>query len=178
EPWSEPETILLLHGIGRSHLWWNAWVPVLSAELQVLRVDLPGFGETRRPVDHEWTLAGAVEDLADLLDQLGLDSVHVAGTTLGAALTVNFAAEKPDRVRTITPCLHGAARLGDKGKNGRAADQYAIIDEIRRHGVAGRYAGQDRLDERLGTTASPAHQRWSIEQSLIPGDQTWIDAIT
>jgi 3-oxoadipate enol-lactonase len=178
EPWREPETILLLHGIGRSHKWWWGWMPVLSAELQVLRVDLPGFGATQRPTGHVWTLSGAVTELVELLDHLGLDSVHVAGSTLGAALTVTLAAEAPDRVRTITPLLHGAALMGDQGRNNRAVDQYAIMDAIRTKGVAGRYSTSDALAERLGTGVSAEHQRWSIEQSLLATPETWIDAIS
>src|SRR5690348_5029612 len=86
EPWREPETILLLHGIGRTHKWWYGWVPVLASALRVLRVDLPGFGDTARPPSHEWSLSAAVAELVEVLDILEIDSVHVAGTTLGAAL--------------------------------------------------------------------------------------------
>jgi len=36
----------------------------------------------------------------------------------------------------------------------------------------------DVLVRRLGTDASPAHQRWSIEQSMLADADTWIDAIS
>ena len=63
EPWTEPETILLLHGNAESGLAWYAWVPVLARRFRVVRPDMRGYGaSTPMPRDFAWTLDGIIDD--------------------------------------------------------------------------------------------------------------------
>ena len=41
-PWSEPETILMLHGAAESSASWYGWVPVLASHYRLVRPDLRG----------------------------------------------------------------------------------------------------------------------------------------
>jgi 3-oxoadipate enol-lactonase len=49
DPWSQPETILMLHGFCRNSRFWYAWVPILGRHFRVVRPDLPRLRKIRRP---------------------------------------------------------------------------------------------------------------------------------
>ena len=61
-------------------------------------MDLPGYGQSAaRPVTgHFFTVAA--EALAGLLDQVGIDKVHLIGNSLGGGTALRFALDYPDRV--------------------------------------------------------------------------------
>ncbi len=40
DPWTTPETILLVHGVADTSRAWFAWVPLLARRFRVLRPDL------------------------------------------------------------------------------------------------------------------------------------------
>jgi 3-oxoadipate enol-lactonase len=48
DPWSQPQSIVLLHGLGQSGAVWRGWVPHLAREYRVIRPDLRGFGASLR----------------------------------------------------------------------------------------------------------------------------------
>lgn len=84
--------LVLLHGIGHR---WQAWEPVLdalSAEHDVIAVDLPGFGQSPLlPERAGYDMPSAVETCANIFADLGLDQPHVAGNSLGGALSLELA---------------------------------------------------------------------------------------
>jgi pimeloyl-ACP methyl ester carboxylesterase len=76
--------LLLIHGTGSSLRVWDPVVHLLAARRTVIAVDLPGFGVsppmTSGPPP---TPAGYARVLAELLRELGYDSAHVAGNSVG-----------------------------------------------------------------------------------------------
>jgi pimeloyl-ACP methyl ester carboxylesterase len=84
--------LVLLHGIGHR---WQAWEPVLdalAAEHDVIAVDLPGFGQSPLlPEGHGYDMPSAVQTCADIFADLGLDRPHVAGNSLGGAISLELA---------------------------------------------------------------------------------------
>lgn len=118
DPWTEPETILLLHGNAESGQAWYAWVPVLARRLRVVRPDMRGYGaSTPMPRDFPWTLDVVIDDSARLMDALGVPRFHLVGAKIGGVVARAFAARRPDRVRTLTvvgsppPRRQGAERI-------------------------------------------------------------------
>ena len=103
DPWTAPETILLLHGNCESSAAWYAWVPLLARRFRVVRPDRRGFGaSTPMPRDFPWTLDVLIEDHVRLMDALGIERVHVVGCKWGGTLARVLAARRPERVRTLT----------------------------------------------------------------------------
>jgi 3-oxoadipate enol-lactonase len=104
DPWKKSSAILLQHGYARSSRFWHGWVPYLSRFYRIVRPDLRGHGES--PVDFdpatESTLECYIEDIAAVLDELKLDSVHFCGESFGGILGMVLAAEYPKRVRTLS----------------------------------------------------------------------------
>lgn len=94
------EPLVLLHGMGESHIGWRPVLARLAAEFDVIAIDLPGFGSSPALPDR---LAPTVTNLAaavtDTLDRLGVDRYHVAGYSLGARVAIHLAGT--DRVRSV-----------------------------------------------------------------------------
>jgi pimeloyl-ACP methyl ester carboxylesterase len=42
DPWTQPETVLLLHGNAESAAMWFGWVPTLARHFRVVRTDMRG----------------------------------------------------------------------------------------------------------------------------------------
>ena len=103
DPWTKPETILLLHGNCESSVAWFGWVPHLARRYRVVRPDRRGFGaSTPMPADFPWTLDIVIDDHVRLMDALGIERFHLVGCKWGGTLARAFAARRPDRVRTLT----------------------------------------------------------------------------
>jgi 3-oxoadipate enol-lactonase len=118
EPWTEPETILLLHGNAESSLAWYAWVPLLARRFRVVRPDMRGYGaSTPMPRDFAWTLDIIIDDYARLMDWLGVQRFHLVGAKIGGVIARAFSARRPERVTTLTvigsppPLRPGAERI-------------------------------------------------------------------
>lgn len=104
DPWKNAPFILLQHGFARSSKFWYRWVPYLSRFYKVLRPDLRGFGQSSRNFDYERDLKtdDYVSDLEAILDEVGAESVHYCGESLGGIIGQIFSAERPRRVRTLS----------------------------------------------------------------------------
>jgi 3-oxoadipate enol-lactonase len=118
DPWTEPDTILLLHGNCESSLAWYAWVPLLARRFRVVRPDMRGYGaSTPMPRDFKWTLDVIIDDYARLMDSLGVKIFHLVGAKIGGIVARAFAARRPERVMTLTvigsppPLRKGAERI-------------------------------------------------------------------
>jgi 3-oxoadipate enol-lactonase len=103
DPWTKPETILLLHGNAESALAWYAWMPHLARRYRVVRPDRRGFGEsTPMPRDYDWSFDVLIDDHIRLMDSLGIERFHLVGAKWGGTLARVFAARRPERVATLT----------------------------------------------------------------------------
>lgn len=94
------EPLLLLHGFTGS---WQHWRPVLGdlvAGYEVIAPTLAGHdGGPPFPIGTPPTLAAAAELLEAHLDELGVDTAHVVGNSLGGALALELA--KRGRARSV-----------------------------------------------------------------------------
>ena len=89
--------MILLHGGLGSGEMFGPVLPMLAERHQVIAVDLQGHGRTAdidRPID----VSLMADDIAALIDHLGLDKPDVVGYSLGGGVAVQTAATYPDRV--------------------------------------------------------------------------------
>jgi pimeloyl-ACP methyl ester carboxylesterase len=90
-----------VHGIGGTRRIWDPVVAPLAADHEVIAVDLPGFGESAPLEDGATpdpaTLARA---LGALLDDRGIATAHLAGSSLGAWIALELA--RQGRARSVT----------------------------------------------------------------------------
>lgn len=106
--WGDPGTepvALLVHGSGPGSTAEGSWawlVPELRERgLAVVAPDLAGFGWTERVPGFEYSLASWSDQLAAVLDGLGIARARVLGNSLGGAIALAFAIREPDRVERL-----------------------------------------------------------------------------
>jgi 3-oxoadipate enol-lactonase len=103
DPWTQPDTILLLHGNCESGTAWYGWVPQLARQFRLVRPDMRGFGRsTAMPRDFRWTLDVLIDDYVRLMDTLGIQRFHLVAAKIGGTIARAFAARRPERVMTLT----------------------------------------------------------------------------
>lgn len=94
------EPLLHLHGAVLTRRW-LPFYEELSRRVDLIAPEHPGFGDTPLP---EWL--DGFDDLvihyADLLDGLGLETVHLSGHSLGAWIAAEIAVYLPERLRSLT----------------------------------------------------------------------------
>jgi pimeloyl-ACP methyl ester carboxylesterase len=91
--------LVLVHGLGGSTAVWRLVRAGLDG-FQVLAYDLRGLGQSSTPAP-PYSLGMLVADLDALLEHCGLDRVAVLGHSLGGAVALAYAAERPERVDAV-----------------------------------------------------------------------------
>ncbi|WP_438950485.1 alpha/beta fold hydrolase [Psychrobacter submarinus] len=97
------KTIVLLHGTSASLHTWQGWMDELSDEYCVVSMDLPGFGLTGPYANDatQYTSVNYADFVIQVLDQLNVDKVILAGNSLGGKIAWRTAALYPERVDTL-----------------------------------------------------------------------------
>jgi 4,5:9,10-diseco-3-hydroxy-5,9,17-trioxoandrosta-1(10),2-diene-4-oate hydrolase len=93
--------LVMLHGGGPGASAWSNFGSSLerfASQFRVLLVDQPGFGESDKPEIEGHFFTFAADKLAALLDELGIERVHLLGNSLGGGTAVRFALKYPGRV--------------------------------------------------------------------------------
>lgn len=99
--------LLLIHGLGATKASWLTVVPELARHRRVIAVDLPGFGASSKP-NARYDAAWFASKMLQMLDELGYDSVAVAGNSMGGRISMEMALRAPERIESIV-CLSPAA---------------------------------------------------------------------
>jgi pimeloyl-ACP methyl ester carboxylesterase len=103
--------LVLLHGIGDSHLSWRPVVASLARDRLVLMPDLPGCGLSGRP-NVSYELASQAKVMAHWLAQLGLGSVDIVGHSYGGGVAQMLLLECPERIRRMILVASGGLGRG------------------------------------------------------------------
>ena len=97
----EGEPIFLIHGSFSSLHTWESWVTELSPYFMTISMDLPGHGLTGPDEEKRYGVEEYAELLFSLADNLGIDEFHIGGNSMGGAVALRMASEKPDRILTL-----------------------------------------------------------------------------
>src|SRR5215472_1284717 len=100
------DPVLFVHGNVSSSLFWQTTMLALPDGYRPLAVDLRGFGGTDPgPVDATRGLGDYADDLAALIEALGLSSVHLVGWSMGGGVVMQYLAERPTAHRAASVTL-------------------------------------------------------------------------
>jgi 3-oxoadipate enol-lactonase len=97
-----PPLILLHAGITDSRMW-DAQFDTFARTYRTVRYDVRGFGRSVSPPG-PYTMR---EDLAALLDFLGIARAHLIGVSMSGSIVIDFALSYPDRVGALIPVAMG-----------------------------------------------------------------------
>lgn len=91
------EPLVLIHGLGCSGADWAFQVAALEKRFLVIVPDLPGSGYSAPPADG-YSIGGFATALWCLLDHLGVSRPNLVGFSLGGAVALEMAAQRPASV--------------------------------------------------------------------------------
>ncbi|MDX2484938.1 MAG: alpha/beta hydrolase [Pseudodonghicola sp.] len=119
EAGSGPALLLIPGTLGRGDIFWQQ-ITALSDRMRVIAVTYPATGGI-----HEWS-----DELAVLLDHLGIASASVLGSSLGGYVAQYFAASHPTRVDRLFAAntLHSVTGFADKMPYALDLDAAPIAD--------------------------------------------------
>ncbi|NKF24270.1 alpha/beta fold hydrolase [Solimonas marina] len=95
------EPLVMVHGIGADKDNWSQVMPFLRGHGRLIALDLPGFGESSKPDDGDYSIDAQAKYLGEFLDALKLPRAHLAGNSMGGAVVLEFARLHPERVQSL-----------------------------------------------------------------------------
>lgn len=126
----EGPPLVVVPEAGGDHSSWDIVWPQLTATSRCVRYDLRGCGASEDRTTGEFRHA---DDLAALLDGLGIERTALIGVSMGGRIAIDFALAHPDRVDRLVLISPGLADW-DWSKSWRARWQ-----ELTRAAHAGRF---------------------------------------
>ena len=95
--------LVLVHGLGSAGNIWNTLVPELMENFTVYAIDLPGHGEAPLTPGEELDPHSLGRMIVEYMVEVqGVQTMHVAGNSLGGWIALEMAAVAPDNVLTVT----------------------------------------------------------------------------
>lgn len=152
-PGAHAPTMLLVHGFGESSEAWREWIPIVGGHFRIVRPDIRGFGRSTPMLgDYAWSMQRVVDDLLQVIDACcGGGPVHLVGGKSGAWMCMKLAADRPERVRTLT-AIGGAVKGGDTKQ---------WLADLERTGVATWAAAS--MKGRFGSMLAPGAIDWWVD---------------
>ena len=122
--------LMLVHGFPLDSSSWNELIPFLKDHFDLILPDLRGFGKSTT-VEAPYTLSDMADDLAGLLDHLGVEKTALAGHSMGGYISLAFAKKYPQRVSGLGLVASQAAADAPEGKERR----YKTAADVAEKGV-------------------------------------------
>src|SRR3712207_3347755 len=95
--------LILLHGFTGSSASWAHVIDDLTKGHRVIAIDLIGHGRSAAPRDpSRYAVESALDDLAEVVRQLGLERAHWLGYSMGGRLALGLALRHPSLVSSLT----------------------------------------------------------------------------
>ncbi|MFI2778505.1 alpha/beta fold hydrolase [Streptomyces sp. ALB3] len=144
--------VVLVHGHPFDHTMWAPQVTALSAAgYRVVTPDLRGYGGSE-VVPGTCPFSDFADDIAALLDTLGLRQVVIGGVSMGGQITMEFLRSHPGRVRGLILSDTSPVAETEDGKTFRNA----LADRLLAEGMGG-YADEviDKMIAPYTVTARP-----------------------
>jgi pimeloyl-ACP methyl ester carboxylesterase len=136
--------VLLVHGWPDTHAMWDRQAQALNdAGYRTIAPDLRGFGASDKPqAVEQYAIPFLFGDLLGVVDQLGVERMHVVGHDWGAALAWAFGFLVPDRVSTLSTLSVGhPASFAGAGMEQRERSWYMLLFQF--EGVAEQWLARD-----------------------------------
>ncbi|RZV32346.1 MAG: alpha/beta hydrolase [Chromatiales bacterium] len=99
--------LLLLHGFGGDKDHWTRFSQTLVQDYRVIAPDLPGFGDSARHADWDYSLAPQRDRLARFVATLELSPLHIGGNSMGGHLAALYTHANPEQVLSLVLLNNG-----------------------------------------------------------------------
>lgn len=122
--------LVLVHGFPLDSSSWNEITPFLEDTFDIILPDLRGFGQSTT-IESPYTISDMADDLAGLLDHLGIEKTMLAGHSMGGYVALAFAKKYPQRINGLGLISSQAAGDAPDRKEGR----YKTAADVAEKGV-------------------------------------------
>ncbi len=99
--YGEGPTLVLLHGVGMNQHVWKPEIAELDTHFEILTYDMWGHGESLLP-NRDLDLSDYTSQLLDLLNELEIEEVHLAGHSMGGLIALDFATSHSTRCLSVS----------------------------------------------------------------------------
>ncbi|MGE5407775.1 MAG: alpha/beta fold hydrolase [Syntrophothermus sp.] len=110
----EGDPVVCIHGLGATKASFLPTVSALADRHRVIALDLPGFGDSEKPLMAAYDAPYFAECVTSLLDELGIERAHLVGNSMGGRVAIELALLKPDRIERVALLTPALAWLRDR----------------------------------------------------------------
>lgn len=93
--------VVLLHGLGATKVSFLPTIGALADRHRVIAIDLPGFGDSDKPLGASYDAAFFARSVVALLDALGLERASLIGNSMGGRVALEAGLAHPGRVERL-----------------------------------------------------------------------------
>ncbi|MFL5827639.1 MAG: alpha/beta fold hydrolase [Thermoleophilaceae bacterium] len=100
--------VILIHGLGGTKASFLPTVAALAEDHRVIALDLPGFGDSDKPLGAPYDAPWFARSVVALMDALKIERAHVIGNSMGGRVALELGMSYPERVEKLvllTPSL-------------------------------------------------------------------------
>ena len=119
----EGDVLLLLHGFSANKDNWIRFSQAMDEQYRIIAPDLAGHGDSDKALETDYDLIKQADRLNALMKTLGVEKFHIAGNSMGGAISAIYAMNYPEQVKSLT--LIDAA--GVDGEN--RSEYYEALDK-------------------------------------------------
>jgi pimeloyl-ACP methyl ester carboxylesterase len=124
EEHGQGQPLVFLHGFSLDHRMWGPQAAVFRQKYRVILPDARGHGQSDSP-QTGYSRTHRVEDLAGLVDNLGIERFHLVGLSMGGATAIGYALKFQERLKSLTLVSSGAAGYS-------ASKKFSKLDDVAR----------------------------------------------
>jgi pimeloyl-ACP methyl ester carboxylesterase len=106
--------VVMLHGLGGTKASFLPTVAALADEYRVHTIDLPGFGDSVKPLRAAYDPHFFARAVCGFMDACGIERAHVIGNSMGGRVAFEVGFRNADRVRRIVGLTPSLAWLRDR----------------------------------------------------------------
>ncbi len=96
----EGDPVMHIHGAGFGHFNFTTATPVESKYFLYVHYDQRGYGQSDKPIQH-YNMGVWADDLAALMDLLGIETAHVHDSSMGGMVAQVFGSKYAHRTRRL-----------------------------------------------------------------------------
>jgi pimeloyl-ACP methyl ester carboxylesterase len=108
------DAVVCVHGLGATKASFLPTVAALADRHRVLALDLPGFGDSDKPLRAAYDAPYFADCVVALLDELGIERAHLIGNSMGGRVAIEFALLHPERIGRAALLSPALAWLRDR----------------------------------------------------------------
>jgi len=117
------DVVLLLHGFGANKDNWTRISKHFTPHYRVIAPDLPGFGESSRRSDANYTIAAQADRIHAFVRAIGVKRFHLGGSSMGGNIAAVYTARHPENVISLWLVAPGGVVSAEPSEMGKELNE-------------------------------------------------------